>query len=133
MPPFRLHMRSLPARNFPASGVVGDASARLNSAGVGAEDERAPVVVPWRIIRRTLGVIEIEYRGTEPAYSVRFALSGAGLLGLSLPAFVEPGARLRVAVRGAHVDDATAGSDAILVLRWYQTDGTELLWPIAIA
>lgn len=88
--------------------------------------------MPWRVVGRSLGVIELEYRGADAAYSVRFALSGAGLLGLSLPRTVREGERLRVAVRGTEADEARASSDAMLVLRWFQPDGTELLWPIAI-
>lgn len=90
------------------------------------------VPVPWRVVRRALGIIEVEYLGTEAAYSVRFALAGAGLLGLSLPSTVLPQTRLRLAVRGQSAADAAEASDALLVLRWYQSDGTELLWPIAV-
>lgn len=63
---------------------------------------------------------------------MRFALSGAGILGLSLPCIVHPGERIRVAVRGAQAESAVAAHDAILVLRWFQSDGTELLWPIPV-
>lgn len=92
----------------------------------------AAVPVPWRVVRRSLGVIEIEHRGTERAHSVRFSLAGAGMLGLSLPRTVAPGERVRVVVRGAQADEAAAASDAVLVMRWFQRDGTELLWPIVL-
>lgn len=118
MAPFRLSTRTLPPRS---PGAV-----RSVRAGP------APVPVPWRVLRRELGVIEIEHRGTEIAFSVRFALSGAGMLGLSLPKTVEPGERVRVVVRGSQADGAAAAQDAMLVLRWFQPDGTELLWPIAV-
>ena len=113
MSPFRLSVRALPARASPISAAT-------------------PVPVPWRVTRRALGVIEIVHSGSEPAYSVRFALSGAGLLGLSLPSTVNPGERVRVAVQGAKAGEAAVASDALLVMRWYQPDGTELLWPIAL-
>lgn len=90
------------------------------------------VPVPWRVVRRSLGVIELEHRGRETAHSVRFTLAGAGMLGLSLPRIVEPGERVRVVVRGAQVDEAAGAADSLLVLRWFQSDGTELLWPIVL-
>lgn len=88
--------------------------------------------VPWRVVRRGLGVIEIEHCGAESAHSVRFALAGSGLLGLSLPRTVHPGERVRVVVRGAQSGEAMEASDAMLVMRWFQPDGTELLWPIVL-
>lgn len=105
-------------------------------ASVDAAPERAEpsaaIPVPWRVVRRSLGVIELEHRGSETAHSVRFALAGAGMLGLSLPRIVEPGERVRVVVRGAQIDEAAAAVDSLLVLRWFHSDGTELLWPIAL-
>lgn len=116
MTTFRLHTRVLaPAASPPARAAPAVA-----------------IPAPWRVVRRSLGVLELEHRGSETAHSVRFALSGAGLLGLSLPRVVEPGERLRVVVRGALGDDATDAPDSLLVLRWFQPDGTELLWPIAL-
>jgi len=112
---------------------------RLNSrvlASTDAAHRSSPtpqaIPVPWRVTRRNLGVIELEHRGRETAHSVRFTLAGAGMLGLSLPRNVEPCERLRVVVRGAHADEASAAPDALLVLRWFQGDGTELLWPIVL-
>lgn len=93
---------------------------------------QSAIPVPWRVTKRSLGVIEIEHRGAEAAHSVRFALSGAGMLGLSLPRSVLPGERVRVAVRGRTAEGARTANDAMLVMRWYQPDGTELLWPIAL-
>lgn len=116
MSPFRLSSRTLPPRGPGALRRV----------------DTEPIPVPWRVVRRGLGAIEIEHRGNETAHSVRFALAGAGMLGLSLPRIVEPGERVRVAVRGAQADAAVAARDAMLVLRWFQPDGTELLWPIPI-
>lgn len=116
MSPFRLSSRTLPPRAQSALRRV----------------DPDPVRVPWRVVRRGLGAIEIEHRGAETAHSVRFALAGAGMLGLSLPRVVEPGERVRVAVRGVQADAAAAAHDAMLVLRWFQPDGTELLWPIPV-
>lgn len=105
-------------------------------ASVDAVPERAQpsaaIPVPWRVVRRNLGVIELEHCGSETTHSVRFTLAGAGMLGLSLPRIVEPGERVRVVVRGTHFDEAVAVGDSLLVLRWFQSDGTELLWPIAL-
>lgn len=115
MSSFRLSVRAFPARTAPVPAA-----------------EPTAVPVPWRVTRRALGVIEIVHSGSEPAYSVRFALSGAGLLGLSLPSTVKPGERVRVAVQGVKAGEAAGASDALLVLRWYQPDGTELLWPIVL-
>lgn len=118
MSPFRLSLRTLPPRPGAPPRAV-RASPR-------------PVPVPWQVVRRGLGVIEIEHVGCDTAHSVRFALSGDGLLGLSLPRAVHPGERVRVAVRGAQAVGAAAAHDAMLVLRWFQPDGTELLWPIPL-
>jgi len=63
---------------------------------------------------------------------VRFSLAGGGLLGLSLPRTVLPGKRLRVVLRGISAEGALGSPDAMLVLRWFQPDGTELLWPVAL-
>ncbi|MFF8817524.1 hypothetical protein ACF07D_05935 [Leucobacter sp. NPDC015123] len=136
MSPFRLSTRTMPARVL-ASASGARASPELGSgSGPGGSDQSGStphaVPVPWNVVRRRLGVIEIEHCGAEVAHSVRFALSGAGMLGLSLPTTVHPGSRIRVAVRGARADEAIAAHDAMLVLRWFQPDGTELLWPIAV-
>lgn len=94
----------------------------------------APTPVPWRVLARgDDGVVEVEHVGSGPLRAVRFALAGAGMLGLSLPRTVYPGERLRALLRGSAEAVDTAGSaDAMLVLRWFQPDGHELLWPIAL-
>lgn len=116
MAPFRLSSRVLAAP--PNSVPVRDAPA---------------VAVPWRVVARSpTGVIEIEHRGGSPLRAVRVTLAGGGLLGLSLPRTVRPGERLRIVLRGAGPEGAIAEPDAMLVLRWFQADGTELLWPIAL-
>lgn len=116
MTPFRLSSRVLAAQFAP--GPVHDPPA---------------TAVPWRVVTRTAsGVIEIEHRGDAPLRAVRVTLAGGGLLGLSLPRTVHPGERLRVVLRGTGPEGAVAAPDAMLVLRWFQADGTELLWPIAL-
>ncbi|MBC9937652.1 MULTISPECIES: hypothetical protein [unclassified Leucobacter] len=93
----------------------------------------AACAVPWRVVRSDAGgVIELQNVGGEPLASVRFALAGSGMLGLSLPCRIEPGERLRVVVRGSLAEGAAAGADAMLVVRWFRPDGSELLWPIAL-
>jgi len=93
----------------------------------------APVAVPWQVVQRSpQGVIEVEQCGGHPLRAVRFSLAGAGMLGLSLPRTVWPGERLRVVLRGTAADSALGAPDAMLVLRWFEPDGTELLWPIAL-
>lgn len=136
MTPFRLSARALAPRSVASLPVVPSASAvppvpTAPSVAQGAGPPGA-VPVPWRVTKRSLGVIEIEHRGTEEAHSVRFALFGGGMLGLSLPQTVGPGERVRVAVRGQAAEDARGASDAMLVMRWFRPDGTELLWPIAL-
>lgn len=116
MNPFRLSTRLRPtvsrARADPVPGAVS---------------------VPWRVTERSAsGVIEVAHVGEAPLLSVRFALAGRGMLGLSLPQTVHPGERLRVTLRGAHAESASRAPDGMLVLRWFQSDGTELLWPIAL-
>ncbi|WP_125099375.1 hypothetical protein [Leucobacter chromiireducens] len=116
MNPFRLSTRLRP----PAGRV-----------GVGAAPAAVPV--PWLVTARSAsGVIEVAHIGETPLLSVRFALAGRGMLGLSLPRTVHPGERLRVALRGAHAEAVSGAPDGMLVLRWFQADGTELLWPIAL-
>ena len=116
MNPFRLTTRLAPAS--PRS--VADASAAV------------PITVPWRVARRSASGLEIEHIGDRPLRSARFALAGGGMLGLSLPRTVHPGERLRVVLRGAGPDGVREAPDALLVLRWFQPDGRELLWPIAL-
>lgn len=89
--------------------------------------------VPWRVVRRSdAGVIEVEHRGDAPLRAVRFSLAGGGVLGLSLPRTVYPGERLSVSMRGDSAAGALVAPDAMLVMRWFEADGTELLWPIAL-
>lgn len=89
--------------------------------------------VPWRVARHEAsGVIELENAGNEALLSVRFALAGSGLLGLSLPCGVAPGERLRVVLRGSLAEGAARSNDAMLVVRWFRADGTELLWPVSL-
>lgn len=107
--------------------------ASRTARGVARIEEAAPVAVPWRVVQRSAsGAIEVEQIGGTPLHSVRFSLAGDGMLGLSLPRTVLPGERVRVVVRGVRGAAAAAAPDAMLVLRWFQPDGTELLWPIAL-
>lgn len=122
MNPFRISSRIVPA-GVSASGAPPPGAALL----------RAPVVVPWRVVRRSDdGAVEVEHRGDGPLRAVRFTLAGAGLLGLSLPRTVYPGERVRAVLKGGAAEQAGFAPDAMLVLRWFQPDGTELLWPIAL-
>lgn len=131
MTPFRLSARVLAPRAAADLPVVPPAStASVASVASLASPEAVPV--PWRVTKRRLGIIEIEHRGAEEAHSVRFTLFGGGLLGLSLPRTIAPGERVRVAVRGCAAERAQDASDAMLVMRWFRPDGTELLWPIAL-
>lgn len=84
-------------------------------------------VAQWRVVRRTELIVEVEHTGEVPLHSVRFALAGDGVLGLSLPRTVRPGERLSVCVR-----EVRDRSRAMLVLRWFEPGGTELLWPITL-
>lgn len=122
MNPFRISSRVVPAGTA-ASGAPPPKPVRA----------RVPVVVPWQVVRRSDdGLIEVEQRGDEPLRAVRFALAGSGLLGLSLPRTVYPGERLRAVLRGGSAEHAGIAPDAMLVLRWFEPDGRELLWPIAL-
>lgn len=79
------------------------------------------------MVRRSENIVEVEHCGESPLHSVRFALAGNGVLGLSLPCTVFPGERVKVAVK-----EVRDRAGAMLVLRWFEADGTELLWPIAL-
>ncbi|XPP26761.1 MAG: hypothetical protein ACNYNX_00880 [Leucobacter sp.] len=122
---FRLTSRVLPLPR----GAPPPVSAGPMAAG----EAPLAVPVPWRVVTRSdRGVIEIEQRSTGPLRAVRLALAGGGMLGLSLPRTVHPGERVRVVLRGVRAEGALAAPDAMLVLRWFQADGTELLWPVAL-
>ncbi len=129
MNPFRLSTRLQPAPRARAAAV------RPPPGGhpPGGSQGPPPVPVPWVVTQRSAGgVVEVAHRGGAPLASVRFALAGRGMLGLSLPRTVHPGERLRVTLRGVNAETAALSGDAMLVLRWFQPDGTELLWPIAL-
>lgn len=120
MNPFRLSARVLAARRQPGSVAAADAA-------TGA------VEVPWRLLRHPeRGVLEAENAGSEPLRAVRFALAGEGMLGVSLPRTVHPGERVRVVLRGVRAERTALAPDALLTLRWFEPDGRELLWPVAL-
>ena len=54
------------------------------------------------------------------------------MLGLTLPRTVHPGERVRLVFRGSAAEAGLSAPDAMLVVRWFDPDGTELLWPIAL-
>ncbi len=127
MNPFRLVSRIVPGAALTA---VADPAARGESLHGGAQQAYS---VPWRVVHRgERGVIEIEHAGSAPVRAVRASLAGQGMLGLSLPRTVHPGERVRVVLRGAAAEGVMAAPDAMLVMRWFEADGTELLWPIAL-
>ena len=140
MNPFRLSSRVRPpprtARVGPAN-ISAAVRARADPSA-GAEprepaDRPCAIALPWRVSARSAsGVLEVEHCGDRPAHSVRFALAGAGVLGLSLPGTVLPGERVRVVVRGGVAGVSAAAPDALLVLRWFEPGGQEFLWPIAL-
>lgn len=124
MNPFRLTSR-----------VVAPATRYAPAAQMRAEHrvQAASVAVPWQVIHRSpSGVIEVEHCGRTPLRAVRFSLAGRGMLGLTLPRTVHPGERLRVVLRGVYAEGVLVEPDAMLVMRWFQSDGTELLWSIAL-
>ncbi|MGK0715786.1 hypothetical protein [Leucobacter sp. W1153] len=107
---------------------LGDSAGAARPEGI--ESHATPV--PWRVVHRTGGVLEIEQRGGVPLRAVRVSLAGGGLLGVSLPRTVHPGERVRVVLRGVYADGALSAPDALLVVRWIQPEGQELLWPISL-
>ena len=133
MNPFRLSTRLQPPAHSapPAAALV---RAAIGPAPVPAPVPSAAVAVPWRVVLRSRsGVIEVENSSAFALHSVRFSLAGEGMLGLSLPRTVLPGERLRVVLRGARCEASASDADAVLVLRWFQPDGMELLWPISLS
>lgn len=105
----------------------------IGAVGGGSGDTAPATPVPWRVTRRrNLGIIEVTNDAVAPLRAARFTLAGGALIGLSLPRTVHPGESLRVVVRGVHAENACLAPDAMLVLRWFQPDGKELLWPIAL-
>ncbi|MEB4614631.1 hypothetical protein [Leucobacter sp. M11] len=83
--------------------------------------------VPWAVLQRDPdGTVEVLNIGTERLRFVRFAVIGAGLLGMSLPGPVDVNERLSVRVRGLAAEPAS-----LLLLRWFRPHGGEYLWPIA--
>lgn len=96
------------------------------------EPSAAAYPVPWHIeARDEHGDIVLENRSEHTLRSVRFTLAGDGMLGLTLPQSVNPGERVTATVRGV-LDSVGEPMDptAMLVVRWLEPDGTELLWPI---
>ncbi|MHA3685409.1 hypothetical protein ACXR2W_14275 [Leucobacter sp. HY1908] len=133
MNPFRLASRTRPppgaARRWRANI---SAAVRARAAPLSTE-QGAAIAVPWRVVSRSPdGDIEVAHSGRAPAHSVRFALAGGGMLGLSLPGTVLPGERVTVLVRHGEAGVCAAAPDAMLVLRWFEPDGREYLWPIAL-
>ena len=135
MNPFRLTTRLAAARDAGGGGPLSHPSLAPTGARRDAHAEvvdTTAVYVPWRVERRSASGVEVVNVGDVPLRAARFALAGSGLLGLSLPRTVHPGERLRVVLRGAVSDGVRGAPDAILTLRWFQPDGRELLWPIAL-
>lgn len=98
----------------------------------GAEPQAAAYPVPWHIgARDERGDIVLENRSEHTLRSVRFTFAGEGMLGLTLPQSVGPGARVTATVRGVlGAEGEPIDPAAMLVVRWLEPDGTELLWPI---
>ncbi|MBC9944720.1 hypothetical protein ICL81_09390 [Leucobacter sp. cx-328] len=134
MNPIRLATRHLTAHQCSRAASRVPAHQRVRARARLRERSRVGIArpVPVRIVCRSAHAIEIENRSDERLRLVRFALAGGGMLGLSLPCSLEPGERLRVTVRGVGDPDIASAGDAMLVLRWFQADGEELLWPIAL-
>lgn len=134
MKPYRLSSRVAPAPARAPARVSSLVAERRDAHGSGEAPASAQAYpVPWRVSRRSdRGVIEFEQLCSAPLRAVRVSLAGGGMLGLSLPRTVHPGERLRVVLRGTGVDGALGSPDAMLVLRWFDLDGTELLWPVAL-
>lgn len=122
MTPLRLSSRVIARSNRERRSVQGAAPPAPGTA----------FPVPWEVVGRSpLGVIEVLHRGAAPLRAVRMSLAGDGLLGLTLPRTVHPGERLRVVLRGTD-GGSSLPPEAMLVLRWFEPGGTELLWPIAL-
>lgn len=133
MTPFRLSSRVSVGSSTDPPRRYSRPDSRVRESRPVSGVEPAAYPVPWRVARRSeRGVIEFEQLSDEPLRAVRVSLAGGGMLGLSLPRTVHPGERLRVVLRGTGAGGAINSPDAMLLLRWFQSDGTELLWPIAL-
>lgn len=134
MNPFRLTSRTRPPPKAAWRWRANiSAAVRARAASLVTTEPGAAIAVPWQVVSRTPdGGIEVQHCGRSPAHSVRFALAGDGMLGLSLPSTVLPGERVSVHVRSGAARDCAAAGDAMLVLRWFEVDGREFLWPIAL-
>lgn len=131
----RLHTRQFSGRSRARFSLPRGAPVALSAVtdiGTGAAAEPTAVPVPVRVIARRGGVIEVENHSQTELRQVRFALAGPGVLGLSLPRKLEPGDRVRVVVRGHDLHNGKPAGNTVLVMRWFQPDGQELLWPIAL-
>lgn len=134
MIPFRLSARVQPrAHGASPTARAGPVTAAAPVAPAAVRDDPSAIEAPWRVSQRSAsGVIEVENMSAAALHAVRFSLAGDGLLGLSLPRTVLPGERLRVALRGTRAEAASDAADSLLVLRWFQPDGRELLWPVSL-
>ncbi|MEJ6488890.1 hypothetical protein PQI23_04040 [Leucobacter sp. USCH14] len=137
MIPFRLSARVQPRARGSSptarAGPVIAAAPAAPAAPAAVRDDPSAIEAPWRVSKRSAsGVIEVENMSAAALHAVCFSLAGDGLLGLSLPRTVLPGERLRVALRGTRAEAASDAADSLLVLRWFQPDGRELLWPVSL-
>lgn len=133
MNPFRLTSRTRPPPKAASRWRANIGAAVRARAAPHVTEPGAAIAVPWQVVSRTSdGGIEVQHCGRAPAHSVRFALAGDGMLGLSLPGTVLPGECVSVFVRRGAARDCAAAGDAMLVLRWFEVDGREFLWPIAL-
>lgn len=82
--------------------------------------------VPFRLRRRAVGSFVLTNASRETVHGVSFTLHGAGVMSLTAPAKLEPGAEVEVTVRGVDLARAT-----ILVIRWFRANGDEYLWRVA--
>lgn len=133
MNPFRLVSRVVaapPPAEWPrAAAPLGHAQHR----GAADAPERRAYAVPWRVVHREAsGIVELVHAGDQAARAVRASFAGQGMLGLTLPRTVHPGERVRLVFRGSAAEAGLSAPDAMLVVRWFDPDGTELLWPIAL-
>lgn len=78
---------------------------------------------PWYLDRSLASPwFELENRGFEAAHAVTITLLGSARLLTAVPGRVDPGRRVRFAVRG---DDPAV--DSTLIVRWLRPDGEEYL------
>ncbi|WP_166986221.1 hypothetical protein [Canibacter zhoujuaniae] len=87
------------------------------------------VTVPWGVGRDAVGRLRaVTNVSNRRLRGVRLMCAGEGLFSQSLPVSLDPGETLRV----LYQQTEEMRDDGVLVLRWFEPDGGEMLWSVPL-